>query len=242
MKYSEFTGFVVGRRNFGEGDIMLNVFSKSLGKLTVVAKGARKPKAKLRSHLEPLLETNFRVINGSNLPIAIGAQQGMNNFFDSDNDVRMSAMMVTEIISLVIAEDQPNLTLYELYKDFLEDCLSTSKLVMLLSYVIFQIMKSIGIEPDLSIQEAGKLVFDIDQGEIKSATPSKTLIGVSENVVKFWRVINQYDKPTVMRLKLERKDSINSLNILCLYIEYHFAKKLKSLKVLEASSSFLQQN
>ena len=53
-------GIVLRRRSIGEADRLVTVLSRDRGKLTVVAKGARKPRSRLGGRLEP--PTRFRAL------------------------------------------------------------------------------------------------------------------------------------------------------------------------------------
>jgi DNA repair protein RecO (recombination protein O) len=53
-------GIVVRRRNLGEADRLVTILTRDRGKVTVVAKGARRPKSRLGGRLEP--PTRFRAL------------------------------------------------------------------------------------------------------------------------------------------------------------------------------------
>ena len=46
-------GIVLRRRNLGEADRLVTILSRDRGKLTVVARGARRPRSRLGGRLEP---------------------------------------------------------------------------------------------------------------------------------------------------------------------------------------------
>ena len=52
-------GFVLSRKNYGEADRILTVYSKHLGKVTLLAKGVRKPKSRKRGHIEVFSRLKF---------------------------------------------------------------------------------------------------------------------------------------------------------------------------------------
>src|SRR3990172_7991107 len=53
-------GIVLRRRSFGEADRLVTVLTRDRGKLTVLAKGARRPRSRLGGRLEP--PTRFRAL------------------------------------------------------------------------------------------------------------------------------------------------------------------------------------
>lgn len=60
---------ILGRRNFGEADRILTVFSKHYGKLFVIAKGVRKPTSRKKSSLELFNYVKLFLAKGKNLDI-----------------------------------------------------------------------------------------------------------------------------------------------------------------------------
>lgn len=65
---------VLRRRNLGESDRILTVFSRELGKHRFVAKGVRRPGSKLAGHSEPFMLSEFFIARTRGLPILTQAQ------------------------------------------------------------------------------------------------------------------------------------------------------------------------
>jgi DNA repair protein RecO (recombination protein O) len=62
-------GVVLRRRNLGEADSIFTVFSPTEGKFDAVARGVRKPRSKMRGHLEPLTRSQMHLAQGRNLDV-----------------------------------------------------------------------------------------------------------------------------------------------------------------------------
>ncbi|MBI2634808.1 DNA repair protein RecO [Candidatus Peregrinibacteria bacterium] len=54
MKATSINGIILGHKNLGESDKIIHIYSRELGKLRIVAKGARKITSKFTGHLETL--------------------------------------------------------------------------------------------------------------------------------------------------------------------------------------------
>ncbi len=67
-------GIVLRRRNIGEADSILTLFSLHEGKFDAVARGIRKPTSRMRGHLEPLTRVQVHVARGRNLDIFTQAE------------------------------------------------------------------------------------------------------------------------------------------------------------------------
>ncbi|PIP51292.1 DNA repair protein RecO [Candidatus Berkelbacteria bacterium CG_4_10_14_0_8_um_filter_35_9_33_8] len=63
------TGFVLMRKKIGEADRLATIFSKEFGKIIVLAKSARKLKAKNIGKLEPYYLIDFQFIRGKSFNI-----------------------------------------------------------------------------------------------------------------------------------------------------------------------------
>jgi len=60
--------------DFGEADRVLTMLTRHFGKVRVVAKGIRRPLARLAGHAEPLTHASYQLVRGRNLDILTGAE------------------------------------------------------------------------------------------------------------------------------------------------------------------------
>ena len=65
---------ILSRRDFGESDRLLTLFTPSRGKIRAIAKGARKPSAKLSGHVELFARSDCLIHKGRNLDILTQAE------------------------------------------------------------------------------------------------------------------------------------------------------------------------
>ncbi len=65
---------ILSRRDFGESDRLLTLFTPARGKLRVIAKGARKPTAKLSGHVELFARSDCLIHRGRSLDILTQAE------------------------------------------------------------------------------------------------------------------------------------------------------------------------
>ena len=59
--------------DFGETDRILTLLTRHFGKVSVVAKGIRKPTSRLAGHAEPLTHATYQLARGRNLDVLTGA-------------------------------------------------------------------------------------------------------------------------------------------------------------------------
>jgi len=60
--------------DFGETDRILTLLTRHFGKVSVVAKGIRKPTSRLAGHAEPLTHATYQLARGRNLDVLTGAE------------------------------------------------------------------------------------------------------------------------------------------------------------------------
>lgn len=65
---------VLRHSDWGEADRMLTIFTRELGKLRVVAKGARRPRSRKAGHLEPFTRVALLLARGREIWIVTQAE------------------------------------------------------------------------------------------------------------------------------------------------------------------------
>ena len=65
---------ILSRRDFGEADRLLTLFTPARGKIRAIAKGARKPSAKVSGHVELFSRSDCLIHRGRNLDILTQAE------------------------------------------------------------------------------------------------------------------------------------------------------------------------
>ncbi|OGY14110.1 MAG: DNA repair protein RecO [Candidatus Blackburnbacteria bacterium RIFCSPLOWO2_02_FULL_44_9] len=108
-------GIILKRRNWGEADKILTIFSKNHGKIRVVGKGVRRPTSRKRGSLELFSYTHIMLANGRSLDIITDAE--IKESFDSwrEDLVKVGvAYHLCEIVDRLTAEQQENKEVFNL--------------------------------------------------------------------------------------------------------------------------------
>lgn len=242
MKQLELTGFVVSRKNLKDSDKIITVFTREKGKVSIVAKGIKKPKAKLQAHIEPLVESRFRVIKSGHLPVLVGAQGlSRNEFFGSTTESSLAGLFLTEVVDRFSAEELTNEALYEAYKQSLDLLLESDKTSLILTFSILNILKSLGLEPHISFDGKGqRAYFNLSDGEISKSSAEGESVLVDKDLVKLWKVCMVQAPQVFTKLVVDNNILSSSLNLLLSYLQYNMDSKIKSIKVLSEGTNLLQ--
>jgi len=115
-------GIILKRRNFGEADKILTIFTKHYGKIKVIAKGIRKITSKKAGTLELFNHCKLILAKGRDLDIVTEAQV-INNFSSWRRNLNKVgfAWYFCELVDKLTAEGQLNKDIFELLKNYLEN-------------------------------------------------------------------------------------------------------------------------
>jgi DNA repair protein RecO (recombination protein O) len=108
-------GVVLRRRSLGEADRLVTILSRDRGKLTVVAKGARRPRSRLGGRLEPATRFRALVAEGRSLDI-ISQVEVLDAFAGLRNDLDRlgAASIILEYADRALAERHTHADVYAL--------------------------------------------------------------------------------------------------------------------------------
>ena len=114
-------GVILRRRNLGEADSILTVFSKTEGKFEAIAKGVRKARSRMRGHLEPLTRSRVLVAHGRSLDVFTQAETvDAYRRLREDLDASAEALYCLELVERFTEEREPLPELYALLVAALE--------------------------------------------------------------------------------------------------------------------------
>lgn len=119
MQFISDQGFIIRRRNFGEADRIITIFSKHNGKITVIAKGVRKITSRRGALLEPLNHIKFHTVQSYSRKILTEVE--LINSFDADkpnSDNYQKIFVACELLDTLCGEDLPLESLYDKIVDF----------------------------------------------------------------------------------------------------------------------------
>jgi DNA repair protein RecO (recombination protein O) len=141
-------GVVLGRKNYGEADRILSVYSKDHGRIALIAKGIRRPKSKKRGHLEIFSLVKFQASAGRGIDIMTEAE-----IVDDFKEIRKSLPKVSlayyfvEVVGKITHEGERNDELYALILTSLGKLKTATKLKQLRFDFILNLLTAMGYWP-----------------------------------------------------------------------------------------------
>jgi DNA repair protein RecO (recombination protein O) len=151
-------GIVLARKNYGEADRIISVFSKDKGRIALIAKGTRRPKSRKRGHIEVFNRFKFQAVTGHGLDIMTEAE-----VVDDFRQVRGSLRKISlayyfmEVIGRITHEGEGNTGVYDLLLESLDKLKTTNLLKKLRLDFLNNLLIILGYWPQ------GKSLPDPDQ-------------------------------------------------------------------------------
>lgn len=172
-------GIVLKRQDYGDYDRQFIIYTHCLGKIAVVAKGAKKITSKLNSHLEPFLISHLMIAEGRAFKRLAGAQ-ALSCFRDIKKDLGkiVIAQYFLEVLDVLVKYEFCDQAIFILSKDFLfslDGSESRKENLIFLNKFLFEILSQLGYCPVIRSKnqmgvalELHHLILDIGERPVKS--------------------------------------------------------------------------
>lgn len=171
-------GIILARRNFGEADRILVIYSKDHGKISLIAKGVRKPKSRKRGHIEVFSQLRFQAIKTGSLDIITEAET-INSFEDIRTDLKKIsvAYYFVEIIGKSAHEGEKNSEVYYLLVDHLSQLSNSTATGVLRKSFLTKLLTMLGYWPlGVKMDDPDKVLEEVVERKINSARVGKKVL------------------------------------------------------------------
>ncbi len=239
---------VLKRTDFGEADRLLTLFTRDLGKIRAIAKGARKPTSRKSGHVELFTHTTLLVAKGRHLDIVTQAET-LEAFMPlRENLDRLGfAYYLAELVDQFLEENVENPPLFDELLDALRS-LGDAKTdpALLARYFELHLLKNVGYQPQLfncancsrAIAAEG-CYFSAEMGGLldpecaeKTAERGRDHQPISPNALKILQYLQTREWATANGMR-EDADVLIEVEILMRrYITHHLERNLKSVEFL----------
>lgn len=154
-------GVILKRKDFGEADRLLTVFSLSRGKISVLAKGVRRITSRRGGNVELLNRVQIFLYPGKNLLILTEAS-ALNTFEKLKMDLTLStyAFHIIELVDKLTAENQENRFLYESLVSVLNKIESNPRQIFIRAFEV-KLLSNLGFWSTDQIQEISPATADL---------------------------------------------------------------------------------
>lgn len=219
-----YNAIVLRKKEVGETDRLYTLYTESAGKLQLVAKGVRKPEAKLAGQLETLMQGLVIVVKGRGAGKIAGAVAEKSYIHLRNNlDILRRTMEAVSIFERLVGWEEQDKILFTLlgeYLDIVNDLAKegkTDKVLLVTEGFLFQLYAHLGyeIETGICVVSGEKLAtgerhfFSPSAGGILRSEHAHTTHGalpVSESVIKLIRLFLKNKLVTLLKVAVSAED------------------------------------
>ncbi len=238
------SGIVLRRRDLGEADRLLTVFTRDRGKVTLLAKGVRRAASRKAGHLEPFTHTDLLVAKGASLDLVTQAET-----IDAHRHVREDlwlsslAYAAAELADAFTVDEDPNVALFDLLLDTVGRLDTGQPSSLAMRYYELHLLALVGYQPQLfhcvhcnRPLEPVVNFLSLDRGGCLCPQHGANVdgtIALPLDVLKVLRYLqaHPWDQIAVLQLRPEVLAQVES--ILARYIVYHLERTLRAPVFLE---------
>lgn len=171
-------GIVLARRNYGEADRILVVYSKAHGRTSLIAKGVRRPTSRKRGHIEVFNYVRFQAAAGRGLDIMTEAEV-IENFKEVRGSLKKVSLAYyfAEVIGRITHEGEPNAMLFNLILDYLEKLKRTKELKSLRLNFVNDLLILTGYWPKgRDLKDPDEKLEEVIERELSSVRVGKMML------------------------------------------------------------------
>lgn len=235
---------IIKRSKLGETDKILTIYTPDLGKITVVAKGACRPRSKLGGSVEPLTHSVMMLAKGRKLDI-VTQSQTIDSFLALKTGLLRIAcgFYVLELVNSFTMENSENRPLFDLLLSTLHRLCQTDNSETILRYFELHLLHHLGYRPQLykcvncnsSLKPLVNYFSPSQGGILCPSCGSEELAprALSVDALKILRLWQNCDYTTARRVKVKQELSSELKQLLQAYIVYILQREVRSMAWLE---------
>lgn len=238
-------GFILKNTKYGETDSILTIFTRKVGKVSAIAKGARKSKSNLLAGIQPFCYSEFVLYKGRNL-YTVSQCDPKEIFYPLREDLtKLSySAYLMELVEAVITEGQTNnrlfnllgKTLYLLKKDEIEiNTIVRAFEIKLMNYSGFK--PQLGSCINCNSNKSSSWKFSSTEGGLLCSSCFSTdpfAMKIGNTTIKLAIYLLTRDMTEIQKLKISDYLNEELKKILRQYILTHINKySFKSLSIVE---------
>lgn len=242
MRHTTSTGIIIRKRNVGEQDQFVTFFSPELGKIEVVARGARKSNSSFTGHIELLNVCEFQVYKSARRSTLTQCQiqQSFKNVRDSLN-LTMICFFLTEIFCKVSQPEEQSQELYDLLLETLTHINKDTKNELSIENFKIKILKISGALPDISHCNTCENRWKEDdsihmnsEGYLfcETCTP-ENINTISFKTMKLLHYLTQQTSKNITNIHLTEKEAKSLKSVTDIFLHNYLATELKSEKIID---------
>ncbi len=227
------TGIVLKRQSFRENDSLVTLFSRELGKIDLVCRGAKKFGSKMAGHIEPLNFSSIMWIKGKQLDY-VGSVQCLDAYKNIKEDLEKSlyAGVALKTFNKWVKPEMRDSSLFLLLVDYLETLNNNfiENKELFFKFFKIKLISLLGYSPELYLCHTcntkikpKKYKFDICKGGVVCTHCDNTSRNkaISLDGIKALRIVLNYNFSKIVKFKTNQELGGEVGVIIDRFIAYH---------------------
>ena len=136
--------FLLHQRSYGETSIIADVFTQKSGKISFIAKGAKKPKSKFFGYLVPFQKLKITYSGRSELKTLTSIDRDLASNSNTFSKVSYSLLYINELLMKLLPKDAKHEELFVLYDEFLKKIKKNKNLEISLRHFELDLLDMLG--------------------------------------------------------------------------------------------------
>ncbi len=237
---------IMRRQDFGEADRLLTLYTPEYGKLTAIAKGARKPTARQTGHVELFSRSTLLIARGRDLDIVTQAELA-DPFLPLHDSLERAAYAnyIVELLDRFTEPGEQNTPLYGLLDAALGWLSEPGRDVRLTArYYELALLRLVGYQPELfrcmvgheAIEAHDQFFSAADGGAICSEHAEDFqhphMIPIGVDALKLLRYLQTHTIESIGQLRVREPIHAELERVILFYITYLLERRLKSVEFI----------
>lgn len=230
-------GIVLKGSDYGEADRILTIFTKEEGKVSSIARGAKKMKSTMRAGTQLLCRSDFSFYHGSGTLDTVTQCQLLESYSQLRNDLGRYAfaLYLAEICDALLPLHNPESSIYLLLTTGLY-LLGGEDPLLVLCFLEIKLLSLAGFKPELNFCFNCK--NKLEQGVLISATrgilcsdcakKNENDFSLSKTALNLWRYLANTNLNVLKKIKVKRSIKKELFYALKIYWEFVLEKRLKT--------------
>ena len=172
MRVEKQPAYILHQRPFRDTSQILEVFTKDYGRLSIMSRGSRAPKSKLKSILQPFRALEINWSGRGEMPTLTGAEPATKTIAFLQGKSLACALYVNELLMYLTYKHDVHESLFSLYHQTVNRLFDAEKLEYELRLFELSLLDHLGAPVDFShvadtgdsIKESSEYTYRIEQG------------------------------------------------------------------------------
>jgi len=237
-------GIILKQQHLGEADQLLTLYTPTLGKLRIVARGARRIRSKVGGHVEPLTRVLVSLNQGRTLDV-VGQVQTLESHRHLRIDLELitTAIHFADLIDNFTSDANPNSSLYFLLNHALGWLGKQGTIEILTIFFKFHLLRLSGYLPELQkcvecsleLKEGHHRYYPSGGGVICTMCHPEHggILPISVGCLKVLRFINTRNYEDIAQIKLSLPLGKELQRLLDASIHYILEREIKTTSFLQ---------